>query len=105
MAIRYKVRKTFRAQVDLQDIEGQKGFITCEFNYFNQQQLQDLGRETMSNDELLQRILVSVEGFLDDDGKQIPASEQYMIVRNDVAYTNKVTQKFLDKITGAAKGN
>jgi hypothetical protein len=106
MAIKYKQKKSFKAQVDVVDLDGTKGFIECEFHYFNTTELAELGKEELNNAQLLKRILIGVTGFRgEEDNKELPADVQMEIVASDTAHTARVTQKFLEKITGAQKGN
>lgn len=103
--LRYVPKKTFQSDVQVELPSGDRGTFTAEFNYYDRDALDKLVEENLPDRDLLDRILVKVSKIVGEDGKELDSDIQREIVMNDLAMSNKATQRFLEVLGGAAKGN
>lgn len=106
MPLVFKRIETFTATVPVTlPGESREQRFTATFRHYNREALEGLVAEQMKDDELLQLVLVKVEGIGDEPGRELPPEQQIATVRGDVTLSTAAIRAFFDQLTGAAAKN
>ena len=113
MAFTFKRIETFAVNVNVEMPSDDprkpiKGSFTAKFKHLTKDQIRelqdDLAAKTVTDEQFLDRYLVSVAG-IGNEGGELSAEEQRTLVYSEPVLTLAVVQAFFAGITGARKGN
>lgn len=87
----------------------QEGHFIASFKRLEKEEtsklLAHLGSNEITDDDVLDRVLVSISGIGDGDGNALPADEQMKLVRSDFGLCQAVAMAFFRDMGSAAEKN
>jgi len=113
MAFTFKKSDTFASTVTVEmpsddPRKPNKGTITARYKHLTREQMRqlqdDLAAKELTDEQFLDRYLISVSGIGGEDG-EFSADEQRKLVYSEPALTLAVVQEFFRAITGAKAKN